>query len=374
MVVNVPDWLVAAGRLLLGVLVGVVLLLAAIGAVAVVEHYRGRPLPAPGPSPRPGPAPTPAPGPDPKPRPPFPSTWRNPIVAEHEFAHLCGWVPDFPTRPSVAGEIPELAQAGPWLTADRSKSVLLYKVWREVFADYPDYPAQLIGDCTSFAHGHAHDLLMTVEAYLGDLEFSAIGRTCTEAWYACGREAGGMLRSGDGCYGSAILKAGQTMGLLRYGDLPEDERAYSGRRARQWGRSGLPDELKPIAAARTIQGAMLNSVDGMIAALQSGRPCTISTSRGFTTTRDAQGFCRLKGRWGHCMGVVGYRADRPGFLVIQSWGPKTPDGPTDLDQPPWSFWCAEADMASIIAEGDSTTLSSTPGFAPRRLPAALTSA
>lgn len=358
MVVTVD--LKAVGMILLALVVGFVVGLAA-------PHVR-LPNPATPPAPTPKPEPTPAP----KPRPPFPQTRRSTV--EHEFAHLCGWSPDHPGRPAVQASIPGLRQAGPDLAADRSKSVLLYKVWREVYSDYPDYPAQQIGDCESFGHGHAHDLLQAVEAYLGELDVSAVGRTCTEAFYAAGREAGGMLGSGDGCYGSAMLKAAQATGVLRYGDLPAGQQSYSGRRAKQWGRTGLPSDLKAIAAGRKLQGAMLSSADDMLAALQAGHPCTISTGHGFTMTRDQQGFCRLRGRWGHCMGVVGYRHDRPGFLVIQSWGPGQPSGPTDLDQPTWSFWAEWDDIETIIAEGDSDTLSASPGFARRSLPAALTAA
>ena len=285
--------------------------------------------------------------------------------------HLCGWVPDHPGRPSVQASLPTLDQAGPQLTADPGQAVLLYKVWKEVFADDPDYPAQEIGDCESFGHGHAHDLLQTIEVYLKDLPVDAVHRTCTEAFYAMGREAGGMLGRGDGCYGSAMLKAATTMGVACYGDLPRGQQTYSGRRARQWGRTGAPADVKALAAKRPLSGAMLASTDDMIAALQAGHPCTISTAAGFTMTRDAQGFCRRSGRWGHCMAVAGYRSDRPGFLVLQSWGPDQPTGPTDLDQPAWSFWCDLSTMAQIIAEGDSDTLSATPGFAPRSLPGAL---
>lgn len=292
-------------------------------------------------------------------------------MLEHPFEHLCGWVSDAPSRRSVQASIPTLKTAGPYLGADRSKSVLLYKVWKQVFADYPTYPAQQIGDCESFGHGHAHDLLQTLEAYLGDLPVDAVGRTCTEAFYAAGREAGNMLGWGDGCYGSAMLRAAQTIGVVRYADLPEGQQTYSGERAKQWGHDGLPAALRSIAAGRKLQGAMLSSVDDMVAALQAGHPCTISTARGFTMTRDTQGFCELHGRWGHCMAVVGYRADRPGFLVLQSWGPNQPAGPTDLDQPTWSFWADLSAIEQILAEGDSDTLSATPGFAPRSLPSFL---
>jgi hypothetical protein len=52
--------------------------------------------------------------------------------------------------------------------------------------------------------------------------------------------------------------------------------------------------------------------------------------------------------------------------VLQSWGPNQPTGPTDLDQPSWSFWADLDALAEIIAEGDSTTLAFTPGFAPKK--------
>ena len=295
-------------------------------------------------------------------------------MPDHEFARLCGWTPGHPGRPAVQASIPTLYRAaGPDLGADRSKSVLLYKIWREVFSDYPDYPAQQIGDCTSFGHAHAHDLLQTIEAYLGDLDASAIGRTCTEAWYAAGRECARMLGGPDGCYGSALLKAARTTGVLRYADLPENMREYSGRRARAWGRTGLTHDLAAIAGGRKLQGAMLESVDDMIAALQGGHPCTVSTAIGFSMTRDRQGFCAPQGRWGHCMACLAYRADRPGFMLAQSWGPDRPQGPLDLAMPSWSFWVDLAVMERIIAEGDSDTLSATPGFAPRALPGSVAS-
>lgn len=359
-----PNWQ-TIGILCLG-------LILAIAAQVVIEHVRWVPTPHPEPTPAPVPTPAPTPPPPPAPAPkPFPST-RTPMDSEHEFAHLCGWVPDHPDRPAVTASLPTLCQAGPHLVADPSKNVFLYKVWKEVFSGYPDYPAQEIGDCESFGHGHAHDLLLTIEDYLGDLPISAVHRTCTEAFYAAGREAGNMLGYGDGCYGSAMLKAAQTLGVVCYADLPDGQQTYSGRRAKSWGRTGMPDSVRSIAKGRLLSGAMLGSVEDMIAALQAGHPCTISTAHGFSMTRDADGFCRLQGRWGHCMGVAGYRADQGGgFLVLQSWGPNQPSGPLALDQPTWSFWCHSEDMARIIAEGDSDTLSSSPGFAPRSLPGAL---
>ncbi len=288
------------------------------------------------------------------------------------FAHLCGVIRP-PGWQRMGASLPTLAQAGPDLTVDPSKTVLLYKCFKEVFSGYPDYPAQQIGDCVSFGHGHANDALMTVEAYLKDLDVSAIHRTCTEFLYGEARKVSGDLGPFDGSYGGAAIKAMTTVGMVSYGQIAaaNEPTVYAGSRAKSWGRTGPPSTVEAMAGSYKLgAGALLQSTDDGIAAIQSGHPFTICTARGFTMTRDADGFCRLSGRWGHCMHVTAYRADRPGFLIIQSWGADQPSGPLVLDQPSYSFWCTVADMAQIIAEGDSFALSGSPGFAPKALPAA----
>ena len=124
-----------------------------------------------------------------------------------EFNALMGWV-DHPDRGIVAARHPTLFAAAPYLQdTDDGRDILLYRAWSEVIGKYPDYPAQQIGDCTSFGAGHALDLLQCVEIATGerDEEFKEI---CTEAIYGMGREIAGMLRSGDGCYGGAVAEAG----------------------------------------------------------------------------------------------------------------------------------------------------------------------
>jgi hypothetical protein len=304
---------------------------------------------------------------------PAENPWRLP-TDPHPHAHLCAVIRP-PGWERIGRSLPTLAQAAPDLEPDPKKTVLLYKCFKEVFSAYPDYPAQQIGDCVSFGHAHANDLLMTVEAYLGDLPADAIRRTATEFLYGEARKVSGDLGPFDGSYGAAAVKAMTTVGMLSYGQLKDagESDAYSGSRAKQWGRTGPPAKLEPIAAGYKLgDAALLQSTDDMMRAVQNGHPCTICTAHGFTMTRDADGFCRLSGRWGHCMHVTGYRADKPAFLIGQSWGPDQPGGPLALDQPSWSFWCAVPEMARIIAEGDSFALAGSPGFAPKAMPSELT--
>lgn len=302
--------------------------------------------------------------------------WKLPTDAANPFAHLCGVIRP-PGWERIGRSLPTLAQAAPDLAPDPTQTVLLYKCWSEVFSGYPGYPAQEIGDCVSFGHAHAMDLLDTVECYVQQLDISAIRRHSTEFIYGAARKVSGDLGPFDGSYGGAAVKALTTVGYLSYAEMGSlgESTTYSGSRAKQYGRTGPSAKEEQLAGTHKLQAAaLLQSTDDMMGAVQNGHSCTICTARGFNMQRDAKGFCRLQGRWGHCMMVAGYRADVPGFLICQSWGPDQPQGPLDLDQPSWSFWCTVDDMAHIIAEGDSFALSGSPGFPTKALPPELLAA
>jgi hypothetical protein len=69
------------------------------------------------------------------------------------------------------------------------------------------------------------------------------------------------------------------------------------------------------------------------------------------------------------MFVCAWRPSPEGFLICQSWGPNTPDGPTDLGQPSFSFWCDTATMVrDILSAGDSWALMGSPDFLKQYLP------
>lgn len=336
-------------------LAGVFLALGVMFGPRVLEHLKPKPAP-------PAPAPAPAPKPD----------W-------------FGWKGvDTPEARAVAASMPRLFQAAPHLAGARdatdARPILLYRAWTDLFSGFPRYPAQQIGDCVSFGHAHANDLLQCVEfclAHPGKVPTAGdIQETDTEALYGMAREAGGMLGIVDGCYGSAAVKAMTTMGVVSRRQLGDDG-AYSGRRAKTWGRTGAPDSVKQIAKGQLLgSAAQVTTWDELVAALHNGNPVTICSNQGFSLTRDNQGFCRAQGRWGHCMFVAGVRFDRPGACIVQSWGMETPSGPTDLGQPPYSFWADRAVIERILIEGDSWAISKAPHFGqaaagkrPRRLPA-----
>jgi hypothetical protein len=247
-----------------------------------------------------------------------------------------------------------------------SRPILLYRAWYDVLGAEPDYPAQEIGDCVSFGHGHANDLLQCVEISLG--EPTEYRETDTEFLYAASREIAGILDRDEGSYGAAAVAAMTKVGMISR-EMLGAEGEYSGERARRWGRLGVPPELKSRAAAfRLGSAAPVLSWDELVAALASGYPVTVCTDRAFAPIRDREGFCAPEGALGHCMLIAGARFDRPGACILQSWGPGVPEGPRALDQPSFSFWADRRVVEAMLAEGDSWALCRAPEFAARALP------
>lgn len=251
-----------------------------------------------------------------------------------------------------------------------AQDIMLYKAWKDVLGDYPPYPAQQIGDCTSKGFGHGNDLAQCIVIALSEAE-SIYSETCTEAVYAVGREAGNMLRGGDGCYGSAIVK-----GLTDIGFIPREMvGAYSGSRAKQWGREGLPSALKAKAAEFKLgSAALITTLDELDVALLAGCPVGICSNQGFEGNggfrRDQDGFCHAGGTWPHCMLIAGKISSdgKPSYVIAQSWGDKNPDGPRPFDLPAFCFRAKASVVQSILAAQDSYALNKGVLFRPLPLP------
>jgi hypothetical protein len=285
----------------------------------------------------------------------------------NRYACLCGWRGIDATQQEFACQFPMLRRCSQLFGGTTSTApILLYKAWTEVLGGEPSYPAQEIGDCVSFGHGHGNDLLQCIEIKLGEaLDYR---ETDTEFIYAASRMVAGILGRSDGSYGAAAVKAMTTIGMVSR-EMLGSNGTYTGGRAKLWGVSGPPHDLEVEAAAYKLGAAALVSTwDELVAAISNGYPVTICTDQGFTLTRDADGFCTASGTWGHCMLIAGIRFDRPGACVLQSWGPEVPAGPTTLGQPTWSFWAEQPVLQSILSEGDSWALSKAPAFVARVLP------
>lgn len=297
-----------------------------------------------------------------------------------DFSHLCGWHDNArlraETRASM-GMLPFRAAATPLMGDPPPADIMLYKAWKDVLGSYPSYPAQEIGDCESFGNGHSIDLSQCIEASLSgsDLDYR---ETSTEALYGAGREVGNMLGGGDGCYGAAMVKAMVELGVT----TREVVGAYSGARAKAYGRSGMPADVRAEAAKNKMGASALVTLgDEAIASLANGHPVPISSNCGFQPWggfhRNAQGICEAGGSWPHCMCLVG-RISSDGvdtFVIAQSWGDDMPDGPQPFDLPKFCFRARrEVVERYILASQDSYSLSKAPAFARRVLPSTWTNA
>ena len=279
-----------------------------------------------------------------------------------------GWIPDGGHNVVAIG-LPTLKAAVPEILLDVEPSVpiLLYRAYYDVLGGYPAYKAQEIGSCVGHSHAHAMDCLQCVEIALG--EPSEYRETSAEFVYAASRAIAGILGPFDGSYGSAAVKA-----LLRTGACSREmlgpDGVDSGRIAKAWGRTGPPDRYVQAAVAFKL-GAVARITDraSAVSALWNGSPITICSSQGFTMVRDRDGCCKPSGRWDHAMHITGYDPGKKRYLIVQSWGPNTPQGPLYLDQPDYSFW-ADAGVVErrIFSAGDSWALFRAPEFARRSLP------
>jgi hypothetical protein len=289
----------------------------------------------------------------------------------NDFFKLGGWIhnPAEVERALSGMSRPYFAAAAPHLGGSGAgQTTLLYKAFKDVNGgQYIDYPAQEIGDCVSHGFGHGIDLLEAVQIAI-DHTSDAFKQTATEAIYGMARvDIGGQRGSyQDGAVGAWAAQAVTTLGTLSRDVVGP----YDGRRAKQWGASGVPAELEAQAGTHKVQTtSLVTTYSELEDALANGYPVAVCSNQGFTLERDAQGFCAPQGVWGHCMLIVGVRADqRPGACIFQSWGSSVPSGPLVLDQPPNSFWADRQVVERMLSMQDSWAISKFDGYPSQALP------
>lgn len=273
--------------------------------------------------------------------------------------------------------MPTLAEAGPRLQASNKES-LLYPALLQCSPDWRR-GSQGIGSCVGWGWSYCVDVLAAVEIAIHGEREEWAGRVLEASVYGFSRcEALGVKRAGfqDGSYGAAAAKAVSEFGTLHYGIDYGNERyeEYDPKREKEWGNSGVPDQLEPYAKRRCVKTVtLIQSFDEAALAIQSGYPIAICSGQGFVMTRDTDGFCRPRGSWSHCMAAAGVRfGDRPGLLIVNSWGNSNTGEHYPRNMPDaiknCSFWI-DADVATyMLRGGDSFALSSYDGFPPRRMP------
>ena len=295
---------------------------------------------------------------------------------------IFGYTPDRKaTEKFVAGlKYPTFTDGAKRLALDTSSPTLLYKSLLAV-APWWKRGSQAIGSCVGWGFSLATDILSSTEIVVHGEPEQWPGRVLEAGTYAFSRcEARGVKNAGysDGSYGAAAAKALLNFGTLHYGHDYKGKvfSRYSGTLEKQWGATGVPDELEPFAKTHRIKTASLvKTFEEAALAISNGFPIGVCSNRGFDWDhRDKDGFCRPAGSAAHCMMFAGVRFDRPGLLCINSWGdyvrnagPRWPANMPDAVANA-SFWIdAKVVEKDMLSGEDSFAISGYDGFPARKL-------
>jgi hypothetical protein len=228
-----------------------------------------------------------------------------------------------------------------------------------------------VGSCTSFGTASAVEHLLCVQIASG--RGGKYRDLVQEVIYAGSRvEVGKGQITGDGSTGAWVVEFVTKWGVIPRGkhlDGKYDLSKYDEARCRAWGRSGVPDDLEPIAKESPVKGySLVTSFAEADKAIRQGYPVVVCSGQGFRMARDADGFCPPSGTWYHCMTFIGARGGkRPGPFCLNSWGPKAHTGPRfPADAPEGGFWVDSALADKMLKQWrDSYALSDAAGFPER---------
>ena len=289
-----------------------------------------------------------------------------------------GWVDD----PSVVryfvknNENPYLSQVNEAIRGTgRGQTAFLWKFFDQVLGR-PMLPhEQQIGDCVSHGYGLGADILTATQIVKRKSPQKWVAEAATEIIYGGGRievaaNRYGKRWYGDGMTGTVAAEFVKTYGiLLRQQYLGSwDFTTYDGGLARTLGSKGVPDELEPLCRVHPIGCVTLvRSWDEARDCIYNGYPIALCSSQGFNTRRgrDRDGFLNpSRNPWMHCMLLAGIddAYDRPGGLIINSWGTTWISGPTRHEQPAGSFWADASVIDRMCKQGDSIALSCYAGY------------
>lgn len=279
-----------------------------------------------------------------------------------------GWVPDEEAVAEVVSQLP-IQSFGDTEANESTDIPDQVKPW--LIVALPPRQQGQVGSCVSHGTARPIEYCQIVEINKGEKElFKSLSR---ETIYGGSRVeiGGGRFKGQDGSTG-----AWGSSFVYKYGTLFEqpypnyDLSTYSVSRCRQWGDSGVPNELEPAASQHKI-GAItkINNAEEALRSLANGYFINVCSSQGFTTRRDSEGICRPSSVWHHSMSVIGVKKHKSGWLFAleNSWGPESATGPL-ADLPSGAcFWIDYSIMDKMLRQGDSWSYSNYQGFPKQKL-------
>jgi hypothetical protein len=301
----------------------------------------------------------------------------RPFVATADgVAPAFGWVRDADTIAAnldpVATEQFDDTPAGQAALGD--EDVFLWRAVRKVNDRgppwYPNINQGSVGCCVGGGFKHGADVCQAAQIVNGRAaEWKPVS---VEVIYGGSRvEVGGGRLRGDGSTGRWARDFVTTRGVApmeRYAS--HDLTAFSPARAREFGRTGVPDDIEAVARKSPVRSAaQVKTWADVKRAVLQGYPVPICSDQGFTMARDRDGFARASGTWAHCMACIGVRSGpREGGFILNSWGDAAHTGPVwPADAPPAGFWADAAVIDRMARQGDSFALSDLVGFPSRKL-------
>ena len=290
-----------------------------------------------------------------------------------------GWVDDPVAVTAIVDTMPikDFTETPAFSYADEElpDHVYLWDFAKQVTGDVlPGRNQGQVGSCVAFGCCSAIEHVMCVEIAQGqNEEFQPLVQ---EICYSGGRiEIGkGSLGRGDGSLGIWSAMFVNKYGILNRGvflDGKYDLTTYSQSLCRQWGNSGVPDDLEPLVKQHPVKSfTKVSDWNSCKKALAQGYALSIASNQGFTTSRDKNGICRPSGVWNHQMAVVGYatiEGQEYGF-ILNSWGNymgTNNRGPGDA--PVGGFYAHSSVIDKMLKQGDSFCYSGVEGFPLRKL-------
>lgn len=280
-----------------------------------------------------------------------------------EIDEFDGSVMRFQSSGLFADVAPHLKDSGKGKLSRPYLSVL--KFAPKAFTDDP----QTTGDCTSHGTRNAHDISRAVEIHIKGEPEEWVARGATEPIY------GARGYGGQGMSPAVASKWCNQYGIMVRKDYPGvvNLSVYDSRIGTRWGsQGGPPDAVKKLAAEHPCRHiARIKSVEEARDALASGYGIHVGSNQGFSNARDAAGFARPSGSWGHdmCWGACDDTGPSPAFLVLNSWGIWNGGGHPEWGQiPGGSFLIHATTAASMIREGEAWAVGDVNGFPAKDLP------
>lgn len=254
------------------------------------------------------------------------------------------------------------------------KQIFLYELVRRLNNGVYPNRKQEIGDCVSTGAANAIDATKAADIITLKQFEEWVAETASEDLYAGSRvQIGkGAIKNGDGSLGVWVAKYANQYGALargKYGNV--DLTKYSGLKAREWGMPsrGVPQTL--IQYSKNHPVTVTSRVDTYEQArdlISNGYGIIICSDKGFSSTRDKDGFSKIVTTWYHCMAATGVddKFKRPGLLIQNTWGTWN-NGPKRHNQPDGSFWVDADAINLMLKQGDSWAFAGYEGFKPRKL-------